>query len=308
MRLVSNAHLTEPTQPPQAPDRLGALTEDQLEVSVVIPCLNEAKSIGYCVDQALSSLRGAGIRGEVVVSDNGSTDGSVEIAEQHGARIVHADVKGYGSALRKGMEAASGAFIILGDADGSHDFTEIPRFVAKQRQGYEFVVGNRFQGDIKDGAMRWHHRHIGTPIMSAILNLFFRTGVGDVNCGMRGITKDLFRRLDFRTTGMEFASESLIKAAKLGARMAEVPITVWPERRGREPHLRSFHDGWRHLRFMLLCAPNWLFIVPGGFLVTLGVGLVLWLLSGLRFAGRIGLDTNTMSLAMLLAVLGVHII
>ncbi len=203
------------------------------EVSVVIPCLNEALSIASCVDKATAAFQAEGIRGEVVVSDNGSTDGSVEIAESHGARVVHATVKGYGAALRNGIELARGEFIILGDADGSHDFSEIGRFVAKWREGYEFVMGNRFLGGIKEGAMSWHHRHIGTPVLSGILNLFFGAGVGDINCGMRGMTRQLAAQLDFRTNGMEFASESLIKAAKSGARMAEVPITMWPDQRNR---------------------------------------------------------------------------
>ncbi|HEV2383048.1 MAG TPA: glycosyltransferase family 2 protein [Terriglobia bacterium] len=278
------------------------------EVSVVIPCLNEAQSIGHCVDEALSAFKRARIRGEVVVADNGSTDGSPEIAKLRGARVVDAPVKGCGSASRAGIEAARGEFIILGDADGSHDFSEISRFIAKWRDGYEFVVGNRFQGQIKAGAMKWHHRLIGTPALSALLNLFFRSGVGDINCGMRGLTKEVFHRLDVRTTGFEFCSESVIKAATLGARITEVPITVWPEQRDRPPHLRTFQDGWRHLRFILLYAPNWLFLLPGGLLVATGFGLVFWLLPGLRTAGRVGFDIHTMALAMMLALVGVHII
>jgi len=278
------------------------------EVSVVIPCLNEVRSIGLCIDKALAAFGQAGIAGEVVVADNGSSDGSVEIAEQHGARVVHAPVKGYGSALRKGIEEANGKFIIMGDADGSHDFSEIPRFIGRWRDGYEFVIGNRFQGEIKEGAMAAHHRFLGTPVLSALLNLFFRAGVGDINCGMRGMARELSRRLDLRTTGMEFASESLIKAAKAGARVAEVPITMWPDQRNGPPHLRSFRDGWRHLRFIFLSAPNWLFLLPGGLLVALGIGLVVWLLPGPRFAGKIGLDVHTMALGMMLALLGVHVI
>ena len=275
--------------------------------SVVIPCLNEAQSIASCVDQALGAFAAEDIQGEVVVADNGSTDGSIEIAQAHGARVVHASIKGYGAALRAGIEAASGDFIILGDADGSHDFREIGRFIAKWREGNNFVVGNRYAGDIKDGAMSWHHRHLGTPVLSAILNLFFGAGVGDINCGMRGMTRELAAQLDFRTNGMEFASESLIKAAKAGARIAEVPITMWPDRRGRPPHLRPFRDGWRHLRFIMLSAPNWLFLLPGFALAALGVGIVLWLLPGPAFAGKIELNTNTISLAMMLILLGVHI-
>jgi glycosyltransferase involved in cell wall biosynthesis len=278
------------------------------EISVVIPCLDEEKSVGACIDQAWAAIRASGIVGEVVVADNGSKDRSVEIAVAHGARVVHAGIKGYGSALRKGIEEARGAFIILGDADGSHDFSEISRFVAKWREGYEFVVGNRFGGEIKNGAMPWHHKYVGTPILSQLLRLFFGAAVRDINCGMRGMTRDISRHLDFRTTGMEFASESLIKAAKAGARVTEVPITMWPDKRERPPHLRSFRDGWRHLRFIFLSAPNWLFLAPGALLVAVGIGLMVWLLPGPRFAGKIGLDIHTIALGMMLALLGVHII
>jgi glycosyltransferase involved in cell wall biosynthesis len=279
-----------------------------VEVSVVIPCLNEAQTIIACVDRAFAGLRAANVRGEVLVVDNGCTDASAEIAAEHGARVVKAPVKGYGSALRRGLEQARGDFIVMGDADGSHDFSELPRFIAKWRDGYEFVVGNRFRGEIKNGAMTWHHRYIGTPILSAVLNFLFDTGVKDINCGMRGVTKELARRLDLRTTGMEFASESLIKAAKLGARTTEVPITMWPDGRGRPPHLRTFHDGWRHLRFILLYAPDWLFFVPGSLLLFFSIGLVLWLLPGPRTAAGVGLDIHTMALAMMLALLGAHIV
>jgi len=289
-------------------DSAEAAKPHQIEVSVVIPCLNEARSIGFCVDKAIAAFRDTGIAGEVVVADNGSSDGSMAIAEQHGARVVRAILKGYGSALRKGIEDASGEFIIMGDADGSHDFSEVPRFVSKWREGYEFVIGNRFQGEIKEGAMSAHHRFLGTPVLSALLNLFFRAGVGDINCGMRGMTRELARRIDFRTTGMEFASESLIKATKAGARLAEVPITMWPDQRNGPPHLRTFRDGWRHLRFIFLSAPNWLFLMPGALLLAVGIGLVLWLLPGPRFAGKIGLDVHTMALGMMLALSGVHVI
>jgi glycosyltransferase involved in cell wall biosynthesis len=287
--------------------REGAVFPKRVEVSVVIPCLNESKSIAFCVDKALAAFRKLGVDGEVVVADNGSADGSIEIAESHGARVIHAAIKGYGSALRTGIQNAHGKFVILGDADGSHDFGEIGLFITKWREGYDFIIGNRFRGEIKQGAMSWHHRHLGTPVLTGILNLFFGAGVSDINCGMRGMTRELAIQLQFRTNGMEFASESLIKAAKAGARIAEVPITMWPDQRGRPPHLRSFHDGWRHLRFIMLSAPNWLFLLPGGLLIALGVSVVLWLLPGPAFAGRVGLDINTISLSMMLILLGIHI-
>jgi glycosyltransferase involved in cell wall biosynthesis len=277
------------------------------EISVVIPCLNEARSLASCVDKALAAFRGLDVAGEVVVADNGSTDGSVAIAEAHGARVVHATVRGYGSALRKGIREARGEFIVLGDADGSHDFAETGRFIEKWREGYEFIMGNRLAGEMKKGAMSWHHRHIGTPVLTGILNLFFGVRVSDINCGMRGITRDLAAKLDFRTNGMEFASESLIKAARWGARIAEVPITMWPDQRDRPPHLRTFRDGWRHLRLIMLSAPNWLFLLPGGLLIVLGLAMVGWLLPGPALAGRVELDTRTISLAMMLVLLGVHI-
>lgn len=281
--------------------------QHHVEVSVVIPCLNEAGTIGPCIDKALQAFAGLGILGEVVVSDNGSTDGSIEISQQHGVRVVYTDTKGYGSALRNGIANAHGDFIILGDADGSHDFSEIGRFIQKWREGNNFVIGNRLHRELKPGAMSWHHRHLGTPVLTSILNMLFGAAVADINCGMRGMTRELASQLDLRTNGMEFASESLIKAAKAGARIAEVPITMWPDQRNRPPHLRPFRDGWRHLRFILLSAPNWVFLLPGALLIALGLGIVGWLLPGPAFAGKVELNTNTISLAMMLILLGVHV-
>jgi glycosyltransferase involved in cell wall biosynthesis len=279
-----------------------------LEVSVVIPCLNEAKSIAFCIDKAFAAFKAAGVRGEVVVADNGSTDGSVEIAEEHGARVVHATVRGYGNALRKGIDEARGEFIIMGDADDSYDFTEVPKFVEKWRAGYEFVMGNRFAGGIKPGAMPRSHQLVGNPALTAILNRFFHAGIGDAYCGMRGFTKRIYQSIEPRTTGMEFALELVIKASKMGAKLSEVPITLWPDKRGRAPHLRTLHDGWRSLRFMLLYAPNWLFIGPGAFLLAFGLGLVGWLSPGPRPVGRVIFDIHTMLYGMVFALLGAQII
>jgi glycosyltransferase involved in cell wall biosynthesis len=281
---------------------------DNVDVSVVIPCLNEANSIAFCVDKALAAFRQAGICGEVVVGDNGSTDGSQQIAESRGARVIPVGMKGYGHALRGGIEAARGSFIIMGDADDSYDFSDAPRFVEKWREGYEVVIGNRFAGEIKPGAMPWHHKYLGNPVLSGILRILFGTHIGDSHCGMRGFTKDVYQRMDLRTTGMEFASEFVIKAAKLRARMTEIPITLWPDKRGRPPHLRSFRDGWRHLRFMLLYAPNWLFLGPGGLLVAVGAALVFWLLPGPRPVGRVVFDIHTMLFGMIFTLMGVQII
>lgn len=279
------------------------------DVSVVIPCLDEARSIGVCVEKAFTAFRAAGLRGEVVVADNGSTDGSIEIAEKLGARVVRVPQRGYGSALRAGIAATQGAFIIMGDADDSYDFMELPRFVEVWRKGNDVVMGNRFLGEIKQGAMPWHHKYIGNPGLSFLLNFLFRAGIGDSHCGMRGFTREVYNRMDLRSTGMEFASEFVIKAAQLGARIAEIPITLWPDKRGRPPHLRSFRDGWRHLRFMLLYAPNWLFLLPGALFALLGLFLVFWLLAGPRIlGGRVVLDVHTMIFGVIFTLLGAQIL
>jgi hypothetical protein len=289
--------------------RVAPEAEGDVEVSVVIPCLNEANSIGICVLKAMEAFRAAGLHGEVVVADNGSTDGSIEIAEKLGARVVRVEARGYGSALRAGIAAAQGAFIVMGDADDSYDFGEVPRFVEKWRQGNDVVMGNRFRGEIKPGAMPWHHKYVGNPALSSLLNLFFSTGIGDSHCGMRGFTRAVYEQMDLRSTGMEFASEFVIKAAQLGARMAEIPITLWPDKRGRPPHLRSFRDGWRHLRFMLLYAPNWLFLLPGAAFMLVGLVLVFVLLRGPReLTPRVTLDVHTMIFGVIFTLLGAQIL
>jgi glycosyltransferase involved in cell wall biosynthesis len=279
------------------------------EVSVVIPCLNEANSIGICVEKSMLAFRAGGLRGEVIVADNGSTDGSIEIAEKLGARVIRVTQRGYGSALRAGIAAARGSFIVMGDADDSYDFGDVPRFVEMWRKGHDVVMGNRFRGEIKRGAMPWHHKYLGNPALSALLNIFFRAGIGDAHCGMRGFTREVYDRMDLRSTGMEFASEFVIKATQLDASIAEIPITLWPDKRGRPPHLRSFRDGWRHLRFMLLYAPNWLFLLPGTFFVITGLFLVFWLLPGPRAVSpRVTLDIHTMIFGVIFTLLGAQIL
>ncbi|HET9802323.1 MAG TPA: glycosyltransferase family 2 protein [Candidatus Acidoferrum sp.] len=283
--------------------------QSPLEVSVVIPCLNEANSIGYCVEKALAAFQAAGLRGEVVVSDNGSTDGSIELSQRLGARVIHAEQKGYGAALQAGIRASRGEFIVMGDADDSYDFAEVPRFVEAWRKGFDVVMGNRFKGEIKPGAMPWHHKYIGNPVLSGVLNILFHANIGDSHCGMRGFTRATFDKMDLRSTGMEFASEFVIKATQLGAKITEIPITLWKDKRGRPPHLRSFRDGWRHLRFMLLYAPNWLFLLPGGFFGVFGLFLVFWLLGGpRRISPRIVLDIHTMIFGVIFTLLGAQIV
>ena len=280
-----------------------------VEVSVVIPCLNEANSLAYCVDKARKALQEAGLSGEVVVADNGSTDGSIEIAEEHGARVIRVEQRGYGAALRAGIAGARGPFIIMGDADDSYDFSDVPRFVEKLREGNDIVLGNRFRGEIKPGAMPPLHRYFGNPGLTAVLNTLFHAHIGDGYCGMRGFTRGLYDRLDLRSSGMEFALEMVIKSAQIGARMAEIPIVLWPDRRGRAPHLRSFRDGWRSLRFMLLYAPNWLFLLPGSALVLAGLALVFWLLPGPRqISSHVVLDIHTMIFGVIFTLLGVQIL
>jgi hypothetical protein len=280
-----------------------------VEVSVVIPCLNEANSLAFCVDKAVNAFRAAGLSGEVIVADNGSTDGSIQIAEEHGARVVRVPERGYGAALRAGIAAASGSFIIMGDADDSYDFTDVPRFVEKLREGFDIVMGNRFRGGIKPGAMPPLHKYFGNPGLTALLNTFFHAHIGDSYCGMRGFTRGLYDRLDLRSSGMEFALEMIIKSAQIGARISEIPIILWPDKRGRAPHLRSFRDGWRSLRFMLLYAPNWLFLLPGATLVLVGLFLVFWLLPGPRqISPHVGLDIHTMIFGVIFTLLGVQIL
>src|SRR6266705_5408525 len=280
-----------------------------VEVSVVIPCLNEANSLAFCVDKARAAFRASGLSGEVIVADNGSTDASTQVAEEHGARLVRVPERGYGAALRAGIAGTRGPFIIMGDADDSYDFTDVPKFVEKLREGNDIVMGNRFSGGIKPGAMPPLHKYFGNPGLTALLNTLFHAHIGDGYCGMRGFTRSVYDRLDLRSSGMEFALEMIIKSAQIGARMAEIPIVLWPDKRGRAPHLRSFRDGWRSLRFMLLYAPNWLFLLPGAALVLTGLALVLWLLPGPRqIFPHVVLDIHTMIFGVIFTLLGAQIL
>jgi len=247
-------------------------SQKQIELSIVLPCLNEERTVGTCISQALTFLAESKIIGEVIVADNGSTDRSVEIAEANGAKVVHIEQKGYGSALRGGFEAAQGKYIIMADADESYDLIHLSPFMEKLREGFDLVMGNRFKGGIKKGAMPWHHRYIGNPILSFIGQLFFKTPAKDFHCGLRGFSKETIKKMDLQTTGMELASEIVIKASILNMKVCEVPTTLSPDGRDRAPHLRSFRDGWRHLRFLLIYSPRWLFLIPGlAFLIAGGL-------------------------------------
>jgi glycosyltransferase involved in cell wall biosynthesis len=274
------------------------------ELSVVLPCLNESRTIRGCVREALDAMAAAGIAGEVLVADNGSTDGSQDLATQAGARVVPVATKGYGNALRGGIAAARGRFVLMGDADGSYDFSHLPRFVEKLRAGADLVMGNRFLGGIEPGAMPWKNRHLGNPVLSFIGRLFFRTGIGDFHCGLRAFSAAAYRRMDLRTTGMELASEMVIKSVLFDLRVEEVPTVLRKDGRDRPPHLRPWRDGWRHLRFMLLFSPRWLFWYPGIVLMTVGLVLGAVLVQGPLPLGRITLDIHTLLFAAVAVLIG----
>jgi glycosyltransferase involved in cell wall biosynthesis len=240
------------------------------EISIVIPALNEERTIAHCVGKAMKAVAALGGSGEVLVADNGSTDRTRAVAEGLGARVVAVDGKGYGRALRGGFSAAQGRYLVMADADGSYDFELAPRFVEELRRGSDFVVGNRYRGGIAPGAMPFLNRYLGTPVLTGVMNLLFRTGIGDVNCGMRGLTKDAFARLGLKADGMEFATEMIVKASLLKLKIAEVPCPLAKDLRDRPPHLRRWRDGWRHLRFMLLFSPTGTFLAPGAALCALG--------------------------------------
>ncbi len=281
--------------------------QPQVELSIVMPCLNEAETLGRCVEKAQRSLAALKLSGEVVVADNGSSDGSQQIAERLGARVVHVVEKGYGSALRGGIRAARGKWIIMGDADDSYDFSDLAAFVERLRAGDELVMGCRMPaggGRIMPGAMPWKHRWIGNPVLSFIGRLFFHCPAHDFHCGLRGFAKEAYARMDLQTTGMEFASEMVIKATMRGLRIGEVPITLYKDGRGRPPHLRSWRDGWRHLRFMLLFSPRWLFLIPS--LVSMAAGLCGMLVLSLADVqvGRVHLQAGTLAVASMAALLG----
>jgi glycosyltransferase involved in cell wall biosynthesis len=279
-----------------------------VEVSIVMPCLDEAETLAACIQKAQQAIETEGLSAEIIVADNGSSDGSQAIAAELGARVVPVKRKGYGSALIGGINAAQGEFVIMGDADDSYDFTAIAPLIARLRDGCDLVVGNRFLGGIQPGAMPWSHRWIGNPALTLISRVFFHTPVGDAHCGLRGFRKEAYERMKLRATGMEFASEMVIKASLKGMRIAEVPVALRPDGRSRPPHLRTWRDGWRHLRFMLLFSPRWLFLYPGLALFAAGVLLSALLIPGPLHVGGVRLDVHTLLVASFLALLGYQLV
>ncbi len=279
-----------------------------VEVSFVMPCLNEVETLAACIAEARDAIAKGGFTAEIIVADNGSTDGSQLVARELGANVVEVQRKGYGSALIGGIDAAQGRFVVMGDADASYDFAAIAPLIAKLRDGYDLVVGNRFLGGIEPGAMPWSHRWLGNPVLSSINKIFFHAPVGDTHCGLRAFTKDAYERMRLRATGMEFASEMVIKASLKGMRITEVPVVLRPDGRSRPPHLRTWRDGWRHLRFMLLFSPRWLFLYPGLVLLVIGLGLSALLVAGPLRIGGVRLDIHTMLVAGFLALLGYQLV
>ena len=277
------------------------------EASIVIPCLNEEATVGLCVAKGLEALRLAGVSGEVVVADNGSADCSMQVAREAGARVVACPVRGYGAALKCGIAAAQGRYLVMGDADDTYDFLLLPRLVAPLQAGADLVMGSRLRGGLRQGAMPWLHRWVGTPVMTFLLNRLYGTRLSDVNCGMRGFTREAVARMNLQCDGMEFASEMVIKAVRAGLRIVEVPVDYHPAVRDRKAKLRTFRDGWRHLRFMLALCPQWLFVFPGLLLAGAGVGLSAILFSGnlSLFGIPLGLSTALATSALVLVGLQV---
>ena len=275
-----------------------------MQLTILMPCLNEAETLALCINKANSWISQSGIRAEVLIADNGSSDGSQAIAESLGARVVSVQQRGYGSALFHGCMAAKGEWIVMGDSDDSYDFSILDPFVQKLREGFDLVMGNRFLGGIASGAMPWKNRYIGNPILTWVGRMLFKCPARDFHCGLRGVSKDAFLRMDLRTTGMEFASEMVIKANLIGMRIAEVPTTLSLDGRSRPPHLRPWRDGWRHLRFMLLFSPRWLFFIPGSLLFLLSlVGFVMLLPSPVKL-GSVSFDVHSLFFAETGMVLG----
>lgn len=278
------------------------------ELSVVLPCLNEARTLPACIAQIQRAIETQGINAEIIVADNGSSDGSREIAADLGARIAVVPELGYGSALMGGIAAARGRYIIMGDADASYNFADIPKFLEQLRAGADLVMGNRFLGGIEKGAMPFLHRKLGNPVLSFLGRLFFHAPCGDFHCGLRGFSMQAYRRMNLQTTGMEFASEMVVKASLFGMKIAEVPTTLSPDGRNHPSHLRTWRDGWRHLRFLMMYSPRWSFLYPGAALMIAGAAVALWLLPGPRTLGSITVDIHTLLFAIMAILIGFQMV
>jgi glycosyltransferase involved in cell wall biosynthesis len=281
---------------------------DTVELTILMPCLDEAETLAACIDEARGFIERAAISGEVLVADNGSTDGSIDIAKAHGARVVDVPLKGYGAALAHGIRAARGRFVIMGDSDGSYDFAHLEPFVERLRGGCDIVMGNRFRGGIARGAMPLLHKYLGNPVLSFLGRLFFAVPVGDFHCGLRGFRRDRVLSLQLRSPGMEFASEMIARAALSGLSIAEVPTTLVPDGRSRPPHLRTWRDGWRHLRFLLMLSPRWLFLYPGLVLLVAGLAVQIAIAGGPLMVGHVVLDIHTMLFAGGASLVGLQMV
>jgi len=280
------------------------MNHQTIELSIVMPCLNEAETLAICIQKAKDFLKEHQIFGEVLIADNGSTDNSQNIAESHGARVVAVAEKGYGNALKGGIKAANGKYVIMGDSDDSYDFYNLYPFIEKLRAGHDLVMGNRFQGGIQRGAMPFLHRYVGNPVLSFIGRLFFNIPIGDFHCGLRGFKKEAYERMQLHTTGMEFASEMVVKASLKGMKIAEVPTILSPDGRTRPPHLNTWRDGWRHLRFLMVYCPKWLYLFPGLGMIALGIFLSSLLVFAKPNIGVINFDIQTLLYTSLLTIIG----
>lgn len=278
------------------------------ELSIVMPCLNEAETLAICIEKAQNFLNRENIVGEILIADNGSTDGSQKIAKNLNATVINVDSKGYGSALRGGIEAANGDYVIMGDADDSYDFSNLMPYLSKLREGFDLVMGNRFKGGIEKGAMPFLHKYLGNPVLSFIGRLFFKTNIGDFHCGLRGFSKEAYYKMELKTTGMEFASEMIVKASLINLKIAEVPTVLSKDGRSRPPHLNTWRDGWRHLRFLVLYSPNWLFLIPGMLLMLFGLIASVLLINGPITVSTVNFDIHTLLFTSGLFLIGFQFI
>lgn len=289
-------------------EQRSSVREALIELTILIPCLNEAETIEVCIEKGMTYLARSGISGEVLIADNGSTDGSIELARKKGARVVNVAERGYGAALRAGTQAAYGRYIVMGDGDDSYDFSNLDPFVEELRDGKDLVVGNRFAGGIDEGAMPFLHRYLGNPVLSFIGRLLFQVRIHDLHCGLRGFNRDRIIDLNLHTNGMEYASEMIIIAALRDYAIVEVPTRLKKDGRSRPPHLRTWHDGWRHLRFLLMFSPRWLFLYPGLALILIGLLCVVLLLPGPFVIGQIEFDANSFIVAAIAILVGTQIV